>query len=87
LTRADVTLCLTDPGYEIQIGVVADLETLYRVWGQRVSYRQALATGSVRVEGQTSLVRAFPRWFGWEGAALAGAPTSAMGAGVAGAGE
>jgi DNA-binding HxlR family transcriptional regulator len=80
LTRADVTLCLTDPGYEVQVSVLADLATLYRVWGQRISYRQALAMGSVRVEGQTSLVRAFPRWFGWEGTVSA----RAMGADVAG---
>jgi DNA-binding HxlR family transcriptional regulator len=67
LTRADVTLCLTDPGYEIQVLVTADLAAFYRVWGGRLSYREALATGDVCVDGQSSLVRAFPHWFGWGG--------------------
>jgi hypothetical protein len=65
LTRADVTLCLTDPGYEIQLRCDADLATLYRVWGERISYREALASGRVRVDGPRTLVRAFPLWFGW----------------------
>lgn len=65
LTRADVTLCVTDPGYEIQIRCDADLATLYRVWGKRISYREALASGRVRVDGPRTLVSAFPLWFGW----------------------
>ena len=65
LTRTDVTLCLTDPGYEIEVRITADLATLYRVWGERIGYREALASGGVRVDGQRKLVRAFPHWFGW----------------------
>ena len=65
LTRADVTLCLTDPGYEVHVRCDADLATLYRVWGERISYREALASGGVRVDGPRTLVRAFPLWFGW----------------------
>jgi len=65
LTRADVTLCLTDPGYEIRVRITADLATLYRVWGERISYREALASGRVRVDGSRTLARAFPLWFGW----------------------
>lgn len=65
LARADVTLCLTDPGYEVQVLVTADLASFYKVWGGRLSYREALASGSVRVDGLPSLVRAFPHWFGW----------------------
>jgi hypothetical protein len=65
LTRADVALCLTDPGYEIQLRSDADLATLYRVWGERISYREALASGRVRVDGPRTLVRTFPLWFDW----------------------
>ena len=65
LTRADVTLCLTDPGYEVQVLVTADLATFYKVWGGRTTYRDALASGRVLVDGQPRFVRAFPHWFGW----------------------
>jgi DNA-binding HxlR family transcriptional regulator len=69
LARADITLCLTDPGYEINLLVTADIATFYRLWGGRISYHQALSTYGVSVEGVPALTRAFPRWFGW-GAAV-----------------
>jgi DNA-binding HxlR family transcriptional regulator len=65
MSRDDVTLCLTDPGYEINLLVTADLATLFRVWGRRIDYREALARQGLSVVGVPSLVRAFPRWFGW----------------------
>lgn len=65
LTKSDVTLCLTDPGYEINLLVTADLAMFYRLWGGRISYHDALTSGFVRVEGIPKLTRAFPQWFGW----------------------
>ena len=65
LTRADVTLCLTDPGFEINLLVTADLATFYKVWGGRISYPEALNRYGVTVEGVPCLTRAFPHWFGW----------------------
>jgi DNA-binding HxlR family transcriptional regulator len=70
LSRDDVTLCLTDPGYEINLLVTADLATLFRVWGRRTSYREALARHGLTVAGVTGLMRAFPRWFGWDANAM-----------------
>lgn len=66
LKRDDVTLCLTDPGYDINLLVTADLATLFRVWGGRIQYREALACQGIAVAGVPALVRAFPRWFGWD---------------------
>ena len=65
-----MTLCLTDPGYEINLLVTADLATLFRVWGRRTSYREALARHGLTVAGVTGLMRAFPRWFGWDANAM-----------------
>jgi len=65
LTRADVTLCLTDPGFDINLLVTADLATFYKVWGGRISYTEALNRYGVTVEGVPRLTRAFPHWFGW----------------------
>jgi DNA-binding HxlR family transcriptional regulator len=65
LAREDVSLCLTDPGYQINLLVEADLAIFFKVWGGQISYLKALRDYDVRVEGVTNLARAFPRWFGW----------------------
>jgi DNA-binding HxlR family transcriptional regulator len=61
----DVSLCLTDPGFEINVLVTADLVTFFKVWAEHISYHEALAADAVRVEGMPHLTRAFPRWFAW----------------------
>jgi hypothetical protein len=66
LSKDDVTLCLTDAGDDANLLVTADLATLFRVWGGRIRYREALARHGVMVAGVPRLVPAFPRWFGWE---------------------
>jgi DNA-binding HxlR family transcriptional regulator len=65
LTREDVTLCLTDPGYAIDALVTADLAAFYKLWGGRIGYQEALRDYDISVEGIPSIVRAFPNWFGW----------------------
>ena len=65
LTRADVTICLTDPGYEINVLVTADLAAYYKLWAGRINYLQALRDFNIQIDGAPSMVRAFPDWFGW----------------------
>jgi DNA-binding HxlR family transcriptional regulator len=65
LTIDDVTICLTDPGYEISILVTADLATCFKLQAGRITYQQAISQDVVRVEGVPGLTRAFPHWFGW----------------------
>jgi DNA-binding HxlR family transcriptional regulator len=65
LKREDVTLCITNPGYETDVLVTADLGTFLKLWVGRISYQEALDKYDVQVEGIPSLTRAFPRWFGW----------------------
>lgn len=71
LSRDDVTVCLTDPGYAIDVLVEADLATFFKVWLGRVEYRTAIAEGNLSVSGIPRLTRAFPRWFTWSPAAAA----------------
>jgi DNA-binding HxlR family transcriptional regulator len=68
MTAADVTLCLTDPGYEVEVLVTADAAVLYKLWWGRISYEQALRDYGVTVEGLPHLVRAYPNWFSWSAA-------------------
>lgn len=71
LSSADVTLCLTDPGYDIDVWVNADLATFFKLWLGRIDYHEAIHSAEVRVEGNPQLVRAFPNWFAWSVAAPA----------------
>ncbi len=71
LAADDVSLCLTDPGYEINLLVTADLATFFKVWLGRMSYETAIADCDVQVDGIPRYVRAFPTWFAWSPAAEA----------------
>jgi len=65
LTTNDVSICLTEPGYEINVLVTADLAVFLKLWAGRISYQEALINDDVRVEAIPRLIRAFPEWFGW----------------------
>ena len=65
LAAEDVSVCLTHPGFEIDVLVTADLSTFYQVWLGRISYANALQEGKVEVEAIPSLARNFPDWFAW----------------------
>lgn len=65
----DVTICLTDPGYEVNVLVTADLATYYKLWAGRISYDEAINEYGVTVEGLPRFVRAFPDWFAWAASA------------------
>lgn len=69
LTTEDVALCLTDPGYEINLLITADLVATFKLWAGRINYQEALDDCLIKVDGIPGLVDAFPKWFGWDGAA------------------
>lgn len=71
LAREDVTVCLTDPGYEVDVLVDTDLAVFFKVWLGRIDYREAIGEYGLRVTGVPRLTRAFPRWFTWSPAAPA----------------
>jgi len=61
-SRAEVDLCVKDPGFGIDLVVAADLRAFTRVWLGDVSFEQAVRSRDVRLEGPRDLVRAFPGW-------------------------
>jgi DNA-binding HxlR family transcriptional regulator len=71
LTKGDVSLCLTDPGFELNVVVTADLSTFFQIWLGRVSYFDALRDGRVEVDAIPRLADAFPTWFAYSLAAPA----------------
>jgi hypothetical protein len=71
LEPADSSVCLTPPGFEIDVVVTADLAALYRVWLGHLSLAAARRAELVRLEGPPALVRAFPTWWTWSPSAPA----------------
>jgi DNA-binding HxlR family transcriptional regulator len=55
-------LCVSDPGFEVDLYVRADLAAFAGVWLGDLTYEQALAKGAVGVSGTRALARAFPSW-------------------------
>lgn len=58
----DVSICRTDPGFEVDVIVQSDVATMYDVWMGRRELYDALAHGTVTLDGRPVLARAFPRW-------------------------
>lgn len=59
-----VDLCLTYPGFEVDLTVRANVEPMTRIWAGDVTFGRALRAGDVVMEGPKSLKREFPRWLG-----------------------
>lgn len=59
---ADV--CLTWPGFEVDLTVSAPIRTLVAVWMGEQDLRVATRTGALKLSGDRDLMRSFPRWFG-----------------------
>src|SRR5262245_1467995 len=58
-----VSVCLKNPGFDIDLVVSAEIMAFYRVWLGRVTLSEALRRQLVRLEGTSADVRAFAGWF------------------------
>jgi DNA-binding HxlR family transcriptional regulator len=61
----DVSVCLKNPGFDIDVILTADIQAFYRVWLGRSTWSQAVLKGQVRLDGSPGLIREFPHWFAW----------------------
>ena len=62
LERPEVDLCFTEPGFEVDLFVDADLASFARVWLGDVPMRQAIREGAIKLSGSREAVRDFPSW-------------------------
>ncbi len=76
LAREDISVCLTHPGFAVDVLVTADLATYFKIWLGRARIEDAQREGTVQIEAIPRLARAFPRWFAYSAAALAVRATS-----------
>jgi DNA-binding HxlR family transcriptional regulator len=60
----DVDLCFHDPGYEVDLVITSDIETLARMWIGDIGVDYALHSGRVALEGSAELRRGLVEWIG-----------------------
>jgi hypothetical protein len=65
LERTDASICLSEPGFDVDLFIKADIAAFYKVWLGRSLLADALEDGLIEIDGAPSLVRAFPRWLQW----------------------
>lgn len=61
----DVSVCLKDPGFDVDVIVTSDVMTFYQVWLGRLSLANAVRRKLVHLDGAPTDIRAFPNWFTW----------------------
>jgi DNA-binding HxlR family transcriptional regulator len=64
LVLPEADLCLTDPGFGVDVTVRSDPRTLTAVWMGDAALAAALSRRAIELEGPADLVRSFPKWFG-----------------------
>jgi DNA-binding HxlR family transcriptional regulator len=72
LERSDVSVCLKHPGFHVDLDVIVDTTTLYRVYLGQAELRDAIRARRLTMSGPRTLQRGFGLWFTWS----AFAPTS-----------
>jgi len=55
-------LCVTDPGYAIDLYITTDAETITLVWNGDLPLRRMIDEGRIDLHGPSALCRAFPGW-------------------------
>ena len=64
LVFPEADLCLSDPGFGVDLTVSSDPQTLTAVWMGDLDLAAALRRRAIELEGPRQLVRSFPQWFG-----------------------
>jgi DNA-binding HxlR family transcriptional regulator len=57
-----INLCLTDPGFDVDLYVTTDVRTLTRVWIGDLALTRAIQNAGIELYGPAHLRKAFPRW-------------------------
>jgi hypothetical protein len=63
----EIDLCPANPGFEVDLYVTTDLQTMTRVWMGELAIKAAVASGRVELEGPRELRQRLERWLGLSG--------------------
>jgi DNA-binding HxlR family transcriptional regulator len=56
----DPSVCLVDPGFEVDVTITSDLKSLYQVWLGRMPVKEAIRSGLLSFAGPGALTRRMP---------------------------
>lgn len=59
----DVSICYTDPGFEVDAVLKGHLTELYRMWNGDIDLLSAVRDGRLELQGARWIVAGLPRWF------------------------
>jgi DNA-binding HxlR family transcriptional regulator len=62
MDEEEIDLCIKDPGHEVDLYVVTDLQTMTRVSMGDIPVREALGCGTIELHGSRALAESFERW-------------------------
>ncbi len=62
IERPEPSVCLKDPGFDVDLHVTTDTVALHKVWMGRLALADAMHQGLIEIDGPRDLVRAFPGW-------------------------
>ena len=65
LSPDEVSVCRSDPGFEVDVHITVRGAALLRVWAGWSDLADELEAGRVVVAGRPALVRRWPSWFAW----------------------
>jgi DNA-binding HxlR family transcriptional regulator len=65
LQRDEASVCVKDPGFAIDLLVVADSMAFHRVFAGRITLEHAVKDEMITISGKPALVRRFGSWFRW----------------------
>jgi len=62
LEPGEASVCYTDPGFDIDAVLAADLPTLYRMWLGEIELLDAVRAGTIDLTGARWIIRGLPSW-------------------------
>jgi DNA-binding HxlR family transcriptional regulator len=65
LDHHDSTVCVHDPGYDVDVWVKADATALLKVWIGKLRFETAVERNQLTIDGPRQLTTGFSRWFTW----------------------
>lgn len=63
--RSEVSVCLVDPGFEVDAVVTCPTPTLAAVFSGARTWNDAVRSGDIELTGARPLLNALPKWFLW----------------------
>jgi DNA-binding HxlR family transcriptional regulator len=55
------SVCLTDPGFQVDVTITSAVQSLYEVWLGRIPIQQAIRAGQLEFDGPRALTRRMPQ--------------------------